>query len=78
LAAYAAAVVTSAQRSRAWDRVARLCQSGADARTVRLELLDEIGRVIDFDAYAWLLTDPETSVGTSPLADVPCLSELPR
>ena len=31
-----------------------------------------------FDAYAWLLTDPETSVGSSPLADVPCLTELPR
>ena len=30
-----------------------------------------------FDAYAWLLTDPETSVGASPLADAPCLSELP-
>ena len=30
-----------------------------------------------FDAYAWLLTDPETSVGSSPLADAPCLSELP-
>ncbi|MEU4602984.1 helix-turn-helix transcriptional regulator [Kribbella sp. NPDC023972] len=31
-----------------------------------------------FDAYAWLLADPETSVGTAPLADVPCLAELPR
>ena len=31
-----------------------------------------------FDAYAWLLTDPETEVGTGPLADVPCLAELPR
>jgi hypothetical protein len=26
----------------------------------------------------WLLTDPETSVGTAPLADVPCLPELPE
>src|ERR1700689_1704053 len=31
-----------------------------------------------FDAYAWLLTDPETEVGSAPLADVPCLPELPR
>jgi len=45
---------------------------------VRLDLIGEIGKVIDHDAYAWLLTDPETSVGTSPLADVPCLPELPR
>ena len=26
----------------------------------------------------WLITDPETSVGSSPLADVPCLPELPQ
>lgn len=31
-----------------------------------------------FNAYVWLLTDPETSVGTSPVADVPCIHELPR
>ena len=34
--------------------------------------------MVDFDAYAWLLTDPETEVGSAPLADVPCLPELPR
>jgi hypothetical protein len=33
---------------------------------------------IGFDAYVWLLTDPETLVGSAPLADVPCLPELPR
>lgn len=33
---------------------------------------------VGFDAYAWLLTDPETAVGAGPLADVPCLDELPR
>jgi len=31
-----------------------------------------------FDAYAWLLTDPRTWVGTSPLAEVPDLADLPR
>jgi hypothetical protein len=31
-----------------------------------------------FDAYAFLLTDPETSVGSLPLADVPCVREPPR
>jgi DNA-binding NarL/FixJ family response regulator len=45
---------------------------------LRLALLDEIRRVAGFDAYAWLLTDPETEVGCAPLADVPCLPELPR
>ena len=55
----------------------RICRSGADARSVRLDLLEEIRRVVSFDAYAWLLTDPQTSVGAAPLADVPCLPELP-
>jgi DNA-binding NarL/FixJ family response regulator len=56
----------------------RLCGSLVDARTLRLKLLEELQQIVPFDAYAWLLTDPETSVGSSPLADVPCLPELPR
>jgi DNA-binding CsgD family transcriptional regulator len=60
------------------DRVVRVCQSATDARSLRLQLLGEIRRFVPFDAYAWLLTDPGTSVGSSPLADVPCLPELPR
>jgi DNA-binding CsgD family transcriptional regulator len=43
-----------------------------------VRLLSEIGRVVAFDAYAWVLTDPETTVGSAPLADVPTLAELPR
>lgn len=46
--------------------------------TLRLQLLEEIRSVVGFDAYAWLLTDPETSVGSAPLADCPCLPELAR
>jgi DNA-binding CsgD family transcriptional regulator len=60
------------------ERVVRICGSAADARTLRLRLVEEIRRAIGFDAYAWLLTDPETSVGSAPLADVPCLPELSR
>lgn len=61
------------------ERLVRACAATApDARSLRLTLLDEIRRVVDFDAYAWLLTDPETEVGSAPLADVPCLPELPR
>ena len=41
-------------------------------------MLDEISDVVDFDSYAWLLTDPQSHVGCAPLADVPCLTELPR
>ncbi len=33
---------------------------------------------MEFDAFAWLLTDPETEVGSAPVAEVPCLHELPR
>lgn len=58
--------------------VATLCAAHDDARLLRLALLEELSRSVPFDAFAWLLTDPETEVGTSPIADVPCLSELPR
>ncbi len=68
---------TTAQ-ARAREQILQLCRSGADARTLRLEVLAVLRRVIGFDAYVWLVTDPETSVGSAPLADVPCLPELPR
>jgi DNA-binding CsgD family transcriptional regulator len=60
------------------QRVERICAAEADARTLRLRLLAEIRRAVGFDAYAWVLTDPETQVGCAPLAAVPCLTELPR
>ncbi len=59
------------------DRVERIGAAGNDLRTLRLRLLDELRRVVPFDAYAWVTTDPETAVGSSPLADVPALAELP-
>src|SRR5215218_1386153 len=71
-------VAVSASRGRSRERIMRLCGSLVDARTLRLELLEELNQIVPFDAYAWLLTDPQTSVGSSPLADVPCPPELPR
>jgi len=68
----------SAASARSLERVLRICDSAGDSRALRLQLLDEIRAAVGFDAYAWLLTDPETSVGSAPLADVPCLPELPR
>ena len=62
---------SSAAYARARETILRICRGEADARTLRLEVLDAIRRATGFDAYAWLLTDPETSVGSSPLADVP-------
>lgn len=38
----------------------------------------EIGRNVSFESYAWLLCDPETEVGCDPVADVPCMAELPK
>jgi DNA-binding CsgD family transcriptional regulator len=58
--------------------IERICGSTADALELRLALIAEMRRRIGFDAYAFLLTDPETSVGTAPLADVPNLPDLPR
>jgi DNA-binding CsgD family transcriptional regulator len=58
--------------------VNRVCDAHQDARALRLAVLDEIRGVAGFDAYSWLLTDPESEVGCAPLADVPCLPELPR
>src|SRR5215469_3592065 len=63
---------TGAHRS-----ITGICHENADARTLRLQVLAAIRRAVGFDAYAWLITDPETSVGSSPLADVPCLEVLP-
>ena len=67
----------SVSYARSRERVVRICDAQRDALTLRLELLEEIRRAVGFDAHAWLLTDPETSVGSAPLADVPCLPELP-
>lgn len=64
--------------SRTVSRVSRICHQPTDALSLRQSLLEEIRRVVRFDAYAWLLTDPDTEVGSSPLADVPCIAELPR
>jgi hypothetical protein len=69
-------------RPAAWatarETIERLGRELDDARMLRLEILAVLRRVIGFDAYVWLLTDPETSVGAAPLADVPCLPELPQ
>ena len=77
--AYDQSVTASTAQSQAIEKVIRVCSATtADARVLRHAVLDEIRRTVKFDAYAWLLTDPETEVGSDPLADVPSLPELPR
>lgn len=70
----------SAAYARSHARVVRLCEGVGDSRQLRLRLLDELRATVGFDAYAFLLTDPETSVGSAPIADAPGLGlpELPR
>lgn len=63
---------------RAVERIEHAGRDGRGSRGLRQALLEEIGRHVGFDAYAWLLSDPETEVGCDPVADVPCLPELPR
>lgn len=70
--------MTEAAMRRAAERIERVGRDCMDGRVLRELLLGEIGRHVDYDAYAWVLTDPETEVGSDPLADVPCFSELPR
>lgn len=75
---YCRRVSATAAHARAVERVTRICGEHHEARGLRLALLEEIRRAAGFDAHSWLLTDPETEVGVAPLADVPCLPELPR
>lgn len=45
---------------------------------MRRAVLDELHGVVPFDIHVWLLTDPETEVGSAPLADAPVPGDLPR
>lgn len=58
----------------------RMAEAAPDDRALRLMFLDVIRAKVSFDAFAWLMTDPLTTVGSSPVADVPGLPlhELPR
>lgn len=68
---------SAASYGRSRQRVEQLCRSAASARDLRLAAVGELRDAVGFDAYAWLLTDPQSWVGTDPLADVPCLADLP-
>jgi len=51
--------------------VTEACKSDLDSRALRFAVLGEVRHVLDFEAYAWVLTDPETEVGGAPLAGAP-------
>lgn len=71
-------MAASAHFRRAAEQVAELCTTAGDLRTLRLQVLEVLVEAVPYDAFAWLLTDPETAVGGSPIADVPCLPRLPE
>ena len=75
---YARAVSPHAAAHRAREQIARISASDAMRGPCGSGCSRSSARSSPFDAYAWVLTDPETSVGSAPLADVPCRSELPR
>ena len=62
----------------ALDRIERICGRELEERALRAALIEEIRARIPCDAFAWLLTDPETCVGSAPLAETPSLADLPR
>ena len=55
------------------DRIERLSRGSLTAKALREEVVAEVRRVVGFDGYVFMLTDPATRVGCSPLADVPML-----
>lgn len=66
------------KHSRSLETIALICERGGELRSLRVALLEAIRRAIPFDAYAWLLTDPDSEVGASPVAKVPSMTDLPR
>jgi DNA-binding CsgD family transcriptional regulator len=75
--AYASVMVSAWAQIRARERIVALGAAGLGDRDLRRQVLAALHEMIDFDAYVWLLTDPVTAVGAAPLAEVPCLTELP-
>lgn len=53
--------------------IAECCASTLADRPFRAEVLESVRSVIPFDGYVWVLTDPASSVGVSPLASLPGL-----
>jgi len=70
-------MATAWARGRARERIDALGAAGLGDRELRRAVLDELRGAIGFSAYVWMLTDPVSEVGSAPLADVPCLPELP-
>lgn len=71
-------VLSKAAYHGARRRIAEVCETSNDTMSLRVRILEQIQAVVGFDAYAWLITDPQTCVGHAPLADFPHSPDLPR
>jgi DNA-binding CsgD family transcriptional regulator len=63
------------------ERVEEICRADLPERDLRVAVIAELRSAIEFDAYVWLLTDPVTGVGWSPVAELPATAgtaDLPR
>jgi DNA-binding CsgD family transcriptional regulator len=70
-------VAPSVRRSRLAEAVDGLGDDRPDDRVLRRRALDTIATLVPFEHFVFVLTDPETTVGVSPLAEVPEGAALP-
>jgi DNA-binding CsgD family transcriptional regulator len=71
-------MVRHASAERVRDAVVRHCHAGLGGRALRIAVIEELRRAVEFDGYVWVLTDPVSCVGVDPLADVPGVADLAR
>ncbi|MDJ0357449.1 LuxR C-terminal-related transcriptional regulator [Paenarthrobacter sp. PH39-S1] len=70
-------MATQLTRANVRERIESISAAASDARTFRAHVLRELHHAVGFDAHVWLLTDPVTTVGSDPHADVPAFGQLP-
>lgn len=71
-------LASSTRGGRLTRAVEVICAERDTDRELRGAIIGALRDALDFAWYAWLLTDPVTEVGSSPVADAPSLSDLPR
>lgn len=76
--AYVRRVTVPVPAARVVAAVENIDPAGVDERGFRRQVLDVLRRFVPFGSYAFVLTDPTTTVGCSPLAEVPNLATLPE
>ncbi len=59
------------------DRVKALARECLGSHAYRQAVRQELQALAGHDAWVWALSDPRTTVGIAPMAEVPCPQELP-